>query len=59
MPSITTPVHNSGILGGILDIKKNFRKSREFSGKKLTNSRILEQFELSSDMLATFHRQAR
>ena len=23
-------LHNSGILGGILDIKKKFRKSREF-----------------------------
>ena len=35
--------------------KENLRNFRE----KLTNSRILEQFELSPDMLATFHKQKR
>ena len=37
---------------GILDIEKNFRKSQEPLGEKSTNSRILEQFEHSADVLA-------
>jgi len=40
------------IFFGILDMKKNFRKSQEPLGKKSTNSRILEQFEHSADILA-------
>ena len=37
---------------GVVDIVENFRKSREFQGKK---SRILEQFEHSPDIVATYH----
>ena len=38
--------------------KRIFENLGNFRGK-LTNSRILEQFELSPDPLTTFHRQKR
>ena len=58
---IRLSLHDSGTFEGGGGVKlRHQKKILDNLGnlrEKLTNSRILELFELSPDMLATFHRQ--